>query len=271
MKKLTHIAFVSLSFFILITGCNKFEYSPYQTETAEDMPRNLNAKNINKLFFKEPAADDTVIILYTGDSHRYYDRLELLVNKANTLSNIDFFILCGDVADFGTLKEYLWIYERLNKLNVPYLCAVGNHDLAANNGKVYTKIFGEKNFSFIYKGYKFLFHDTNGREYSFNGNVPNLAWLSYQLSDTVPKWFVGASHVPPYDIDFDNNLEYPYKNLFCSKSNFIISMHGHLHGTSDSYYYGDNVRYMTSNAVNKNEFVLLKFIDGRIIKQMIEY
>jgi 3',5'-cyclic AMP phosphodiesterase CpdA len=252
-------------------ACNKFEYSPFQSETMGDMPNNLNIINLDKLLSNEINADDTVTIIYTGDSQRFYDELEDLVKKVNTISNVDFLILCGDIADFGILQEYLWIHEQLNKLNVPYLCAIGNHDLVANNGEVYTKIFGEKNFSFTYKKYKFLFHDTNGREYNFNGNVPDLWWLSDQLEDTIPEWFVGVSHVPPYDIDFDKALEYPYKNLFSSTSGFIISLHGHLHGTSDSYYYGDSVRYMTSNSVDKKEVVLLKFINGKIIKQMIEY
>jgi len=159
----------------------------------------------------------------------------------------------------------------LDKLTIPYLCAIGNHDLTANGENIYNNIFGEKYFSFIYKQYKFLFHDTNGREYGFSGSTPNLWWLSEELNDTTCNWFVGISHVPPYDVDFDRVLETPYKNLFASKSNFILSLHGHLHGTSDSYYYNDNVRYMTSNSVNKSEAVILKLINGSIIKQYLAY
>lgn len=151
------------------------------------------------------------------------------------------------------------------------MCAVGNHDLAANSGEVYEKMFGEKNYSFTYKKYKFLFHDTNSREYNFNGNVPNLYWLENELKDSVPDWYIGVSHVPPYDVDFDKKLEYPYKNLFAAEPHFLLSLHGHLHDKSDSYYYDDQVRYMTSNSVEKTEAVLLKFINGEIIKQLVAY
>lgn len=179
--------------------------------------------------------------------------------------------MSGDIADFGVLQEYIWITDRLNALNVPYLCAIGNHDLIEDDGKIYTRIFGVKNYSFIYKDHKFLFHDTNGREYGFNGQVPDISWLGEQLKDDQAKWFVGVSHVSPYNEDFDSKLEEPYRNLFAQTEGFIISLHGHLHGTTDNFYYGDGVRYMTSNAVQKKEFVILKLIHGMIIKQIMPY
>jgi Icc protein len=253
------------------TACNKFEYSPYQNEVSEDMPSNLTEKNLAKLKSNEANADDTVIIVYSGDCQRFYDQLHQLVTKVNTLPNVDFLIMSGDIADFGILKEYLWINREFDKLNVPFLTAIGNHDLATDNGEVYTKIFGLKNYSFIYKGYKFLFHDTNGREYGFNGSIPNMFWLQDQVNDSTPHWFVGVSHVPPYNVDFDPVLQYPYKNLFRDTPGFILSLHGHIHDKADAYYYSDSVRYMTSNSVEKNEAILLKLINGQIIKQMIEY
>ncbi|MBA3972165.1 MAG: metallophosphoesterase, partial [Bacteroidetes bacterium] len=260
------IAALFIGFF---AACNKFEYSPHQTELA-DMPSDLNNKNIQRLLGND-SGDDTVTIIYTGDSQRFYDRLSDLVSKVNTIPNVDFFIICGDIADFGLAQEYMWIHKRLEKLRVPYMCVIGNHDLASDNGEVFTKMFGEKNFSFSYRGYKFLFHDTNGREYNFNGTVPDTSWMESQFADPLPEWFVGVSHVPPYDVDFDNVVEYSYKTLLASKPNFILSLHGHLHNAGDNYYYGDGVRYMTSNSVDKDEVVMLQFMNGKVIKKMIEY
>lgn len=265
-----------LTFFsclFMMMACKKFEYSPYQEQTVDgvNMPGNLTAVNLEKLKTSEATADDTVTIIFTGDSQRFYDRLEDLVKKANGLSNVDFLVLSGDITDFGLLQEYLWIKERLDLLHMPYLCAIGNHDLTASNGDVYRKIFGDKNFAFLYKDYKFLFHDTNGREYGFDGTAPNINWLTQQTNDPSARWFVGVSHVPPYDVDFDDALELPYKNLFNSTPGFILSLHGHLHSTGDSHHYEDNVRYMNSNAVQKEEFILLKLYKGTITKQMIAY
>ncbi len=235
------------------------------------MPGNLNNENIAKLKANELNADDTLTIVFSGDSQRFYDRLDDLVAKVNSMSNVDLLVLSGDITDFSLLQEYLWIYERLKKLNVPYVCAIGNHDLATNNGEVYTRMFGVKNYSFKYKGYKFLVHDTNSREYGFDGNVPNMWWLDSELKDTTAEWFIGLSHVPPYDADFDKGLEQSYKNLLSSNPGFILSLHGHLHIITDSCFYNDQVRYMTSNSVNKEEFILLKIVKGVVYKQAIKY
>lgn len=270
IKILNAACFIS---FLLVAGsaCKKFEFSPYQTEQVKDMPGNLNCTNISKLKASEETADDTVCFIFSGDCQRFYEKFDDMIHKVNARTDVDFFILCGDIADFGLLQEYLWVHERLEKLKVPYLCAIGNHDLASNNGVPYMNVFGVKNYSFIYKGYKFIVHDTNSREYDFNGNVPNMWWLEYELKDTLAKWFVGVSHVPPYDVDFDKVLEQPYQQLLCSKGNFLLSLHGHLHKTTDSYHYNDHVRYMTCNAVDKDEFTIIKLFKGKILTETVSY
>lgn len=265
-NKYTLILLMTLALY----SCNKFEYSPYDTNHTDELPNNLNELNLSRIK-SQIDINDTLTIIYTGDSQRFYADLDNLIAKANSLNNIDFLVICGDIADFGIREEYVWITERLKNLNIPYLCVIGNHDLVYDEGELYTSIFGPKNFSLTYGKYKFLFHDTNGREYGFNGSVPNLWWLTKELKDTVPNYFVGVSHVPPYDADFDPVLEIPYKDLLASKNGFLLSLHGHLHGHSDHYFYNDSVRYMTSNSVNKDEFVVLKFINGNVIKSFIKY
>jgi len=267
MKTITYI-FIIL-FAVFFSSCEKFEFSPYQDEKA-NMPHNLNQTNINKLL-ANTADDDTVTIIYAGDSQRFYDDLEDLVEEVNGTPNVDFFILCGDIADFGVLQEYIWINDQLKKLRIPYICVIGNHDLSADNGNVFTKVFGEKNFSFTYKKYKFLFHDTNGREYNFNGKVPDVPWLQNQLNDEDPDWFIGVSHVPPYDVDFDPAVEEPYRRLWASDPRFLVSLHGHMHSADDNEFYGDGVRYMVCNAINDKEATLVKFYNGKLIKQTIAY
>ncbi|MBC7487364.1 MAG: hypothetical protein H7282_11490 [Cytophagaceae bacterium] len=63
-------------------------------------------------------------------------------------------------------------------------------------------MFVHKNFSFIYKKNKFIFHDNNSRKYNFNGSVPNISWLGSQLHDKKADWCIDVSHVHPFDVDF---------------------------------------------------------------------
>lgn len=254
----------------LLSSCEKFEFSPYAVD-KDNMPTGVNAANLAQLTAYEDLDDDTVTILFTGDSQRFYDELEDLVAKANTIPSIDFVILSGDISDFGLLREFRWIHDRLEKLNRPYLCVIGNHDLTSRGSEVYINMFGEKNFSFTYKKYKFLFHDTNGLEYGFDGSVPHLPWLQNALNDSYPNWFIGVSHVPPYNQDFDPALEQPYVDLLGVNLRFILSLHGHQHDATDGFPYPGHVRYINSNAVIKREAMLLKLYQGHITKQMITY
>lgn len=258
-------------FFLL--SCKKFEYSPYQLKPTGDapIPLKLNSGNMEKLQQSTSTADDTVTFLYVGDSQRFYEELDDLVAKANSIPSLDFLVLAGDITDFGLLQEFEWIQKRLERLRIPYFCAIGNHDLTAQGARIYEKMFGQRNFAFNYLQYKFLFHDTNGREHNFDGTAPDIPWLAQQMEDQMSKWFVGISHVPPYDVDFDKNLEKPYSSLFRSNPNFILSLHGHLHTTLDAFAYNDHVRYIVCNAIDSREAVVIQLIQGNIIKQTITY
>ena len=254
----------------MLFSCNKFEYNPFVTENS-DSPTKLNAKNIAKLLSTESISDDTVTILFTGDSQRFYNRLDDLVAKANEFSNIDFLLLGGDITDFGLLQEFLWIHERLENLRIPYVCVIGNHDLTSSGSQIYTQMFGPKNFTFTYKNYKFLCYDNNSHEYNFPGNVPDLNWLSNELTNSSASWFVGAAHVPPWNPDFDQTLVHDYLNLFGSTPGFILSLHGHLVDPNAEYINNDFVLYINSSGVQKDKCYLLKLIHGTVIKQLIEY
>jgi 3',5'-cyclic AMP phosphodiesterase CpdA len=255
---------------LCFSSCEKFEYNPYQDKSSA-LPSDLNQKNIDRLLKDAESADDTVTIIFTGDSQRFYHNFEELVEISNRIPHVDFFILAGDISDFGLVSEFEWIDQRMERLYMPYVCAIGNHDLTGNGLQIFRSMYGPENFSFTYKGYKFIFHDSNGREHNFNGKIPDLDWLQQQLNDPSALQFVPVCHVPPYDVDFDRNLEEGYRQLLSGTPGCGLALHGHLHDTDDSFHYHDSVRYIGSNGVGKEQAILLKLIDGKIIKTMIDY
>jgi 3',5'-cyclic-AMP phosphodiesterase len=258
-------------FFLILAACNSFEYSPNQVFDS-NAPRNLNKINLRKLEPKAPD-DDTVTIAFVGDSQRFYDDVEDFVEKVNTMPSVDFVLLAGDITDFGLLREYEWIQNEFSALHAPYLAVIGNHDVVGNGEDVFRRMFGPLNYSFVYDSIKFVVHNTNSREY-VSQNVPNLEWLEGELdkeTDNQVKYFVGVSHVPPMDADFNPSLVEAYSGLFAETPGFLVSLHGHVHEHTDDYPYNDGVRYITSFAFNQRSFVLLRIVNGEIEKQLIEY
>ncbi len=255
---------------LLLAGCDKFEASPYATHTP-NAPVHSNLTNIERLAAREPFDDDTVTIVFTGDPQRFYEEQELIVAKANTIPNVDLFILAGDIADFGLMQEFLWVHERMERLNMPWFAVIGNHDMQANGRLIFQQLFGPLDFSFTYKGYKFLFHDTNGREYGHNGTAPRIGWLADQMADTVPDHFIAVSHVPPFNGDFDPALVQPYTQQLGSDERTILSLHGHTGSHVDEYLYGDHVRYMVCNAMYWPVFHVLRIHGGQVEVEAMNY
>ena len=164
---------------LLSLSCRKLEYSPNQ-KFDKNTPRDINANNLKRIL--AAPGDDTIRFVLSGDSQNAYDDLSTFIDKVNATPGIDFVILNGDISDFGLLQEFKWIESYYSKLKVPYLAVIGNHDHSANGVYVYQRMYSEQlDFSFIYKGVKFVCHNTNSREYNFNGTIPDLNYLKSQF------------------------------------------------------------------------------------------
>jgi 3',5'-cyclic-AMP phosphodiesterase len=254
---------------IILQSCwHNLEYSPNQVFNKTS-PTSINEKNI--AWLNAIPSDDTITIAFVGDSQRFYDELHDFVDTVNRTPAIDFVLLAGDISDFGLLQEFEWIHELLTTMNKPYIGVIGNHDVLAKGDEVFERMYGPLNFSFYYKGVKFVAHNTNGKEFT-TGNVPDMDWLrnEFQANDSV-EYLIPVSHIPPYSADFDKNLERPYTALFRETPNVLISLHAHTHQFQDGYPYHDQVRYMTAYSFDLRSYVQFKIYDGKVEHKIIHY
>lgn len=256
--------------FITLLGCNSAEYSPNQKFNSST-PTNVNAKEISTLPSK--AVGSTIKIAVSGDTQRNYKESQDFVTSINTRNDIDFVVLNGDISDFGLLLEFNGIYKIYDKLNVPFISVIGNHDLVANGSDVYKRMFGELNFTFTYAGIKFVCHDTNGREYDFNGSTPNMVWLKNNLKlEAGTDKLIAFSHVPPTDGDFDPKLSKPYQDLMNQTPGVIASIHSHQHQPQIiRYQNGTGIPFIVTNAIINRAFTLITITNGQIAAQEINF
>src|SRR6056297_3054908 len=225
MKKYRFIIWRML--FLPLQACDDlFEYSPYVIDFDEH-ETNLTQKNISLLLANE--VPDTLTIALAGDSHRFYDESEEVVSTINNHYDIDFFIHTGDIADFGIPRQYQW---------------------------------GDYNFSFVYGRYKFVFMNTNSREYAFNGEVPDIGWFENEISPSEDfEKAVVVFHTPPFDNDFDSELEEPFVDILTRFDNVLFATHGHLHGFNFSYPYVDEIPFVNTPSPEKKQFVIIKIFN----------
>ncbi|HTM99611.1 MAG TPA: metallophosphoesterase [Pedobacter sp.] len=259
-----------LLLFIFLWGCNSDEYSPNQ-KFNRSTPTNVNPREIVTLPNK--ANGSTVRIAVSGDTQRSYKEAEDFVALINTRNDIDFVILNGDISDFGLLLEFDGVYKIYDRLKFPFISVIGNHDLVANGSDVYKRMFGDLNFTFKYAGIKFVCHDTNGREYNFNGTTPDMAWLKSNLKlDAGTDRIIAFSHVPPFDGDFDPKLGIPYMKLMNETPGMLASIHSHQHHAQTIHYEnGTGIPFIVTNAIVKRAFTLITITNEQVAAQEINF
>ena len=254
---------------VIFSSCTDFEYSPHQA-FDQDSPADLNAKNLDKLL--KITNDDTVRFIVSGDSQRSYNEVELFIKKANTIPGIDMVFLAGDLTEFGTLQEMEWVVDEFNKLSVPFFAVIDNHDLLAKGSVAFQRMFGNLNYTFTYDGVKFICHDTNGREYKFNGKIPDVNWLQTQMAASGDvKTYVGISHMRPFSSDFDTKLDTIYTDILNNNPAFLASFHGHDHSFGEYYPNNSRVPFVVTTTLGKKGFLLVEIVNNQIKYERVSY
>lgn len=255
---------------LIVCSCNVSEYSPNQ-KFNRTSATNVNATQIAKL--PEKSQGTAFRVAVSGDTQRMYHEARLFVDHINSRNDIDFVILNGDISDFGLLLEFDAINKIYSGLRVPFIAVIGNHDILANGEDVYKRMFGPLNFTFNYAGVKFVCHDSNSREYNFNGTVPNLDWLSsnLQLEDGINN-IVAFSHVPPTDNDFDQNLKTPYETLMNKSPGVLASIHSHQHSDQVIYRQNDQgVPFIITNAIVNRAYTIIDIQDAKLTAEAASF
>ena len=181
MKKLKFRQLFPLLLFALFsTSCELIDYHPYDVHISGTT--DVNATNIARI---ENACKGKrqIRVAVIGDSHRWYDELRIFVKNINNRNDIDFVIHDGDISEYGYTKEFLWTRDILDKLNVPYVALIGNHDCLGTGCDSYNAVFGPTNFGFVAGNIKFVCVNTNALEYDYSEPIPDFNFLAGQVGN----------------------------------------------------------------------------------------
>ena len=95
--------------------------------------------------------------IHIGSSTSAED-LERTVHDINSLKDIDFVILSGDITEFGSDEELQEAKTIIDRLNKPWYIVPGNHDSkwSESGNNSFVRTFGCEEFSFEKNGYRFI-------------------------------------------------------------------------------------------------------------------
>lgn len=253
MKKLYIL--LLMSFIVFLHGCDMIEYHPYDGRIHGD--KGINARNI--ALIEELYADkDTIRFILVSDTQRNYNESEDFVKTVNQRNDIDFVIHGGDFVDFGLTREFEWMRDIMNRLKVPYVGIIGNHDCLANGEEIFRKIYGELNFSFTAGKTKFICLNTNALEYDYSRPVPDFEFMENEYNNytELQEKTIFVMHVPPFDSQFNNNVGKVFQGFIKEFPNLQFCLHGHTHKLSVEDLFDDGVIYYGTPNIAKRAYLI---------------
>ena len=240
---------------IFLNACDMIEYHPYDGRISGE--RRVNEKNI-KSIESICAEKRTIRFIWMGDSQRFYDETEDFVDNINERDDIDFVIHGGDVSDFGATKEFIWMRDIMNKLSVPYVVLLGNHDCLGNGEDIFREIFGEVNFSFLAGNVKFICLNTNALEFDYSRPVPDFAFMEKEYEDDREEYekTIFAMHVRPFSEQFNNNVAKVFQEFIQKFPDLQFCLNAHDHQFTADNLFEDGVIYYGTPNVKKRQYLV---------------
>lgn len=252
-KKYAHFCLAVLSMTAL-PGCDMIEYHPYDLDI--DGETGINSKNI-AIIERQTAGKEKIAFVVISDTQRWYDETEDAVHAINSRNDVDFVLHTGDLSDFGAKMEFEKQRDILNKLTVPYVCLLGNHDCIATGKQVYNSIFGDENFSFTAGHVRFLCLNTNALEFDYSQAVPDFAYMENEKNTLPPDITktVVAMHAGPYSEQFNNNVAPVFHHYIKQFPDLQFCVYGHGHNVSIDDFFDDGILYYECTCARKRNYL----------------
>lgn len=235
-----------VAFWYLISGC-QYDASPWESNVTY---KDLTRKHLERLGNPD---EQPFTMAITGDPQAVVGYLDSVIMRADN-SSAEFLVVLGDLTDLGLKREWEFIGESLSKARKPVLTVVGNHDGLTKGKKIYPKMFGPYNYTFNYRGIKFVAWNNNSYEYHVD-----LEWLKRETY--IDQKVVILAHQPPRSGTLSAEVEEIWEEIR-QQDNVIASLHGHLHNFG--YKKEGNTEIVTADRVTGTHYSLVRFEDESI-------
>ena len=251
MKRLLHTLCCGLA--ALAAGCQS-EYHAYDTRVTGT--RDIHVRNIPAIE-QACSGQRTIRFAVISDTQRWYDETSAAVAAINRRDDLDFVIHAGDMTDFGLRAEFERQRDLLEKLRLPYVALIGNHDCLATGATVFRKIFGPVDFAFTAGSVRFICLNTNALEFDYHG-VPDYGFVEAELAafPATCDRMIAVMHASPRSEQFDGAPAERLHALLRRFPQFDLCVHGHGHSYEITEPFEDGVTYIQNDAIEKNNYLI---------------
>lgn len=159
MKYKQRLSLLLVFLFVLAVGLVSYRIYLF---TYEGDYQSLNAENINRIdttLDQSPGFQFAVVGNIQNSMRLFEQRIIPLIEATNE----DFMVSLGNAVYDGAEAKYRLLYRGLEKLDIPKVMAVGNHEVKDFGASLFYRHFGPYFFSFPVQNAYFLFLDTSGQ------------------------------------------------------------------------------------------------------------
>jgi predicted phosphodiesterase len=156
--------------------------------------------------------------------------LRRTVADINSMQDIAFVVLTGDITELGKREELEMAKHLLDSLRIRYYIIPGNHDTgwSGSGGLDFSKVFGDDKFHFLHNGIHFIGCASGPYVRMSDGHVPrnHINWLTKELKNIKEgEPIVFLNHYP-----LDHGLDNWYEVVDLLKTkNTVLALCGHGH------------------------------------------
>ncbi len=160
---------------LLVVSCLQ---SGVRAEPAALPAQDWNLQNLKRI--QSLKLSDPVTFAVLGDNRDNFPVLEQVLRKIAADPGVKFAIHLGDLVQQGDLGRYRHFLQAVRQnLSLPLLAVIGNHELKEDpEGKLYTGIFGSRNFSFSLGEHYFIIFDDTAKA---GPDAAQIRWLETEL------------------------------------------------------------------------------------------
>ena len=261
--------FIAISISTLIS-CDMVEYHPYDLRVSGET--GINAKNIAKIESMLVGRSDFSFAV-VSDTQRWYDETEACVAAINARADVDFVLHTGDLSDFGARHEMEMQRDILLRLRQPWVALLGNHDCLGTGESVHQRIFGPSNSYFTAGRVLFVCLNTNCMEYDYSEPVPDFGFLEHVIT-SVPDSImhtVVAMHVPPFDLEFNNNVARVFQAYLHQLPGLLCCIYGHGHRYAVDDLFDDGILYLQTPCIDKRGYLVFTLTPDGYEHQLVAF
>lgn len=259
------------TFCLLLLSCDKFESHPYDVDISGE--QHVNAKNIT-IIENRCLNKDTLHFAVISDTQSWMDETNDEVKSINSHADVDFVIHCGDVSDYGITKEFMWQRDIFNKLKVPYVVIIGNHDCLGNGEDAFIHIFGKMNYSFIAGRVKFVCLNTNALEFDYSSSVPDFDFIKQEVVRDSADFdrTVFCMHARPLCEQFNNNAADAFENYYIRRyPDVLFCINGHDHHQEILNIFDDGLLYYGCDCAKNRNYYIFTITPNGYSYELVNY